>query len=259
MKLDVILLAGGFATRLRPLSEYIPKPLLPVGGVPLINYILQKVVELNPNRIVISTNKKFEDNFRHWLKTLESYNNDLLNKIELVIEETTKNDEKLGAVGGLYYAIKEAWVNEDVLTIAGDNLFDFNLRKLIRKMKEKDSIILSLYNVKNLELAKRYGVVSLKDDRIIKFEEKPEKPESSLISTAIYAIPQNRLYLIEEYIKNSNEKDRLGKFIEWLLDKENIYSVVYQGVWFDIGNIDEYIRANEFVSRVGWNKRWLWP
>lgn len=260
-KLDVIILAGGYASRLKPLSEYIPKPLLHVGGVPILNYILQKVIEINPARIVISTNKKFEDNFRYWLKTLENYSN-LDERIELVVEETKREEEKLGAVGGLYYAIIDALVENDLLVVAGDNLFDFNLRKLVRKMRETGSFSIALYDIKDLELAKRYGVVLLENDKIIKFVEKPEKPESTLISTAIYTIPYKKLHLIEEYVKNPNtEKDRIGKFIEWLLyyKREPIYGVVYEGLWFDIGDLDSYIAANEFVKKVGWNRRWLWP
>lgn len=260
-KLDVIILAGGYASRLKPLSEYIPKPLLHVGGVPILNYILQKVIEINPARIVISTNKKFEDNFRYWLKTLENYSN-LDERIELVVEETKREEEKLGAVGGLYYAIIDALVENDLLVVAGDNLFDFNLRKLVRKMRETGSFSIALYDIKDLELAKRYGVVLLENDKIIKFVEKPEKPESTLISTAIYTIPHKKLHLIEEYVKNPNtEKDRIGKFIEWLLyyKRESIYGVVYEGLWFDIGDLDSYIAANEFVKKVGWNRRWLWP
>ena len=260
-KLDVIILAGGYASRLKPLSEYIPKPLLHVGGVPILNYILQKVIEINPARIVISTNKKFEDNFRYWLKTLENYSN-LDERIELVVEETKREEEKLGAVGGLYYAIIDALVENDLLVVAGDNLFDFNLRKLVRKMRETGSFSIALYDIKDLELAKRYGVVLLENDKIIKFVEKPEKPESTLISTAIYTIPYKKLHLIEEYVKNPNtEKDRIGKFIEWLLyyKREPIYGVVYESIWFDIGNLDSYIAANEFVKKVGWNRRWLWP
>ena len=260
-KLEAIVLAGGYATRLKPLSEFIPKPLLHVGGVPILNYILQRVIEINPTRIIVSTNKKFEDNFRYWLKTLGDYNS-LNEKIELVVEETNREEEKLGAVSGIYYAITDAWIENDLLVIAGDNLFDFNLRKLIKKMRETSSFSIALYNVKSLELAKRYGVAFLSDGRIIKFVEKPKRPESTLISTAIYTIPREKLYLVEEYVTNPDiEKDRLGKFIEWLIynKEEPVYGVVYDGVWFDIGDIDLYIAANKFVKKTGWNRRWLWP
>ncbi|AAR38880.1 NEQ025 [Nanoarchaeum equitans Kin4-M] len=254
--LSVIILSGGFATRLKPLSEYIPKPLLPIGGVPIINYILQRVIELNPERIIISVNKKFENHFRYWLKTLEN------DKIELIVTPIKDVKELKGAIWDLNYSIKEAWINENLLVVAGDNLFDFNLRKLIRIMRENKSFALALYDVKNLELAKRYGVVKLKSNKIIDFKEKPEKPESTLVSTAIYAIPKEKLSLIDEYIENpNNEKDKLGKLIEWLLYTKNepVYGIIYEGNWFDIGSLDEYIRANKFVEKTGWNNRFLWP
>jgi len=254
--MDVIVLAGGFATRLRPLSEYIPKPLFPLGGVPILNYIVYKIEEeIKPGRIIISTNKRFENHFRYWKRCLFD---ELKQKIELISEPTYKNEEKFGAIRGLYYAIKEAWIENDLLVIAGDNFFDFDLRKIRRLMKEKNAITLSLYNLKSLEEAKRFGVVSIdSDNRIIELYEKPENPKSTLISTGIYAIPKEKLRFLEEYIHTNNEQDVLGKFFEWLLNREPLYGYPYEGVWFDIGTLDSYKEANEYVMKKGLFWRWI--
>jgi glucose-1-phosphate thymidylyltransferase len=254
--MDALVLAGGFATRLRPLSEYIPKPLFPLGGVPILNYIVYKVEEeIKPKRLIISTNKRFDLHFRHWARSLDS---EIRSKVEIVPEPTLRNEEKFGAIKGLYNAIKEAWVEDDLIVIAGDNFFDFDLRKVKRLMKEKKSIVLGLFDVKDFSEAKRFGVAEIDSNlRILSFEEKPENPKSTLISTGIYVIPKEKLSLLEEYLESSSDLDALGKFFEWLIKKEEVYGYPYKGVWFDIGTIEAYRKANEFVLEKGLFWRWI--
>ena len=253
--MDAVILAGGFATRLRPLSEYIPKPLFPLGGVPLINFVLQKVWEIKPKRIIISTNQRFENHFRHWLYTLPHY---IAERTELITEPTMNNEEKFGALRGLHYAVKEAGVQEDLFVVAGDNLFDFDLRRIVRKGREK-GITLAAYDLKDKELTKRYGVLVLEGDRVIEFQEKPENPKSTSISTGIYFFPEKDISLLENYLSSEDDSDALGKFFEWIISRKEVYAEVYTGTWFDIGTLDTYKRADEFITKLGWNRRWLWP
>ncbi len=253
--MEVIILAGGFATRLRPLSEYIPKPLFPLGGVPLINFVLQKVWEVKPERIIISTNQRFENHFRYWLYTLPHY---ISERTELITEPTKHNEEKFGALKGLYHSIKEAGIQDDLFVVAGDNLFDFDLRKIVRKGREK-GITLAAYDVRNKELAKRYGVLVLENDRVVEFQEKPEHPKSTKISTGIYFFPEEKISLLGEYLSSGNDTDALGRFFEWIIRNENVFAEVYTGTWFDIGTLDTYKQADEFITDLGWNRRWLWP
>ena len=140
--LDAIVLAGGFAKRLSPLSEYLPKPLLPLGGVPLMNYIIDALIEtVKPQRIIISTNAKFAANFKYWIKNDDNIQR-YIDKLSLVVEPTLRsNEEKFGAIRGLQYVLHEEWVEEDALIIAGDNFFHgFDLRKLRNLMWEKKII-----------------------------------------------------------------------------------------------------------------------
>lgn len=253
--MEAIILAGGFATRLRPLSEYIPKPLFPLGGVPLINFVLQKVWEVKPERIIVSTNRRFENHFRYWMYTLPHY---IAERTELITEPTRSNDEKFGALGGLHHSIKEAGVRNDVFVVAGDNLFDFDLRRIVRKGREK-GITLAAYDVENIELAKRYGVLVLDGDRVIEFQEKPEHPKSTNVSTGIYFFPEEKTALLEEYIRSESDTDALGRFFEWIVNREQVFAEVYTGTWFDIGTLDTYKQADEYITNLGWNRRWLWP
>ena len=258
--LDVILLAGGFAKRLEPISRFIPKPLLHVDGVPLINYTIEKILEIPHGKIIISVNSKFEKNFRHWLRTVQ-YENNL--KIYLSVEPSKSEEEKLGAIGGLWYTIKTFNVDidgSDVLVILGDNLFDFSLIQFVGYARRLDEIVIGVYDIKNIEEAKRYGVVTIDEDRrIIDFQEKPKDPKSTLISVGIYYFPNNKLYRIEEFLKENKKTDAIGSFFEWLIRREKVYAYIFQGEWFDIGTPESYIKANEWASEKNLGRKWLWP
>ncbi len=262
MKIDVVILAGGFATRFRPLSDYIPKPLFPVGGVPIINYILEKVFELSPENIAISTNFRYKNHFRHWLSTLRSfYPDSYLDNISIIEEPTLSTNEKLGAIGGLHYALKEFRPDNDLLILLGDNLFSFDLKKIIRIGKEKSSIALALYDVKDLNKAKNFGVVSIDgNNKITFFEEKPMNPRSTLISTGIYFMPNSSMQIIDDYMSSERNKDAIGKLFEYLVDVTDVYGYAYKNdFWFDIGTPELYAEANDFVNKNGLFRRWMWP
>jgi len=266
MSLDVIILAGGYAKRLRPISDVMPKPLLHIDGVPLIEHILRQVIEANPDRVIVSTNKKFESNFRYWLRNAskeysESYNL----KLSLSVEPSTSEEEKLGAIGGLWYTIRLYNLDidknrEGILVVAGDNLFDFDLKPFISYAKRLDGITIGAYDIGNRELAKRYGVLEIDESgRVISFEEKPEEPRSSLISVGIYYIPNNRINKIGEFIEKYRNSDAIGKFFEWLIKVDNVYAYVFKGNWFDIGTPDSYIEADTWAREKNLGRRWQWP
>jgi glucose-1-phosphate thymidylyltransferase len=264
MSLDTLILAGGFAKRFRPLSDYVPKPLFPVGGVPLIYYIIEKALETGSDEIIISTNKKYENHFRHILAALYSfYEPSQIGKIRLVIEPSNSEENKLGSIGGLHYAIKEMNINNNLLVLLGDNLFSFYLNKIIKLGNENNSIALAIYDVKNPDDAKNYGVVKLENNIIKEFYEKPQNPPSTKISTGIYYIPDKKLYLLDEYMNSNYSKDSMGNFFEYLIKRgEKLYGYVYNDdneYWFDIGTIESYQRANNFANEKGLYRRWIWP
>jgi len=261
MSLDAIILAGGFAKRLRPISDVIPKPLLQADGVPIIDYILRQVIEVSPERIIISTNKKFENNFRYWLRNASREYNGV--KLLLSVEPSTSEEEKLGAIGGLWYTIRLYNLDmdkKDLLVIAGDNLSDFDLKPFVSFARRVDGVTIGAYDIGNRELARRYGVIEIDiNGRVISFEEKPEKPKSSLISVGIYHIPNNRINRIGEFVEKYKNADALGIFFGWLSKIDRVYAYVFRGHWFDIGTPESYLEADRWARERNLGRRWQWP
>ncbi|ASJ17311.1 glucose-1-phosphate thymidylyltransferase [Thermococcus chitonophagus] len=230
--MKALIMAGGYATRLWPITKSKPKPLLPLGEKTIIEYILEKVKETGLPTY-ISTNKFFESHFR---PLSDKYN------IELIVENTYKEEEKLGTIGAIKNAI-DVLGEDDYLIVAGDNVFSLSLLDFVRRFNELKKTLIAVYDVGDLELAKRYGIVILEGDRVIYFEEKPSSPKTSLISTGIYAFPKNVITRVEEYLKKGN-KDAPGYFIQWLLEsKTEIYGYKFGGYWYDIGSADSYLEA----------------
>ena len=223
-------MAGGYATRLWPITKGKPKPLLPVGDKYIIDYILEKVRELDLE-VYVSTNKFFERHFKKWAER---------SGVELIVEETISEDEKLGTVGAIKYAVSKIGV-DDYLIVAGDNLFSFSLREFLGRYDGKP--LIAVYDVGDFELAKRYGVVVVEGDRVVDFQEKPAVPKSTLVSTGVYALPKGVVERVDEYLAEGN-RDSPGYFIEWLLEKGveiNVYR--FDDYWYDIGSADSYLEA----------------
>ncbi len=231
-----VLLAGGFGTRLGEIAKDRPKCLLPIKGKPILDYVFDGVKNLDLKKTYVSTNMKFAKDFESWTKQ---------KGIELILEPVTSEDHKLGSIGGLDFLVKTKNINDDLLVVAGDNLFDFDLKNILNFFKEKQAPVIGFYKLNLLE-AKKFGVGKLNsNNKLIDFEEKPEKPKSDLISTAIYIIPKKDLKLIGEYLKSSNSLDKLGDFIKWLYKKQEVYGFVFEGKWFDIGSPETYRKAEE--------------
>jgi glucose-1-phosphate thymidylyltransferase len=229
--MKVVIMAGGYATRLWPITKTKAKPLLPVGRKKIIDVIYEKVK--NFGRVIISTNRRFEAEFVKWSRGKD---------IDVVAEESTKEEEKLGAVKALSRVLSE--LDDDVLVVAGDNLFSFDISEFVSYYKSKSKPCTCLYDVGDYELAKRYGVAELRGDRIVKFLEKPDNPPSTLVGIGIYAFPPYIADLLDRYVSSSTEADNIGNFMTWLCKKEELYGFSFSdGMWYDIGSPDSYIEA----------------
>ncbi len=235
--MDALILCGGFATRLEPITLFMPKPLLPVGGKPLVDYILDDLEKLDINRVVIATNKRFEDQFEYWIN---NKNKNREKKIELVVEPALTNKVKQGAIKGMKYSIEKAGLNEDLLVIAGDNYYDFGLEEAVEKFYSKNGPVICVYDINSTEDAKRFGVVKVEDGVITNFCEKPEKPESTLVSTGIYAFRKNEIGLIDKYLSDNNNPDSPGYLVQWLIKNTQVNGVICKGNWADIGTVESY-------------------
>ena len=243
--MDAIILAAGYATRLYTLTLSKPKPLLEVAGKPVIEHIIKKLEELDTiNKIYIVTNSKFSKTFLEWLHKF-----DTKKSIEIINDGTKNDKDKLGALGDMNYVINTKNIENDIIIIAGDNLFDLSLHEVVSIFEKKKHNVIVLHDVKDVELAKNYGVVGVNNNIIVNFEEKPVSPKSTLISTGIYIFPKKTLSLINKYIEQGNNPDKSGSFIEWLHKRDVVYAYVTDKKWYDIGSLEQLEKANKYFKR----------
>jgi glucose-1-phosphate thymidylyltransferase len=248
--MKALILAAGYATRLRPLTENRAKPLLPVGGRPMVDWTLDKLADVRDvDEIHLVTNGRFARDFTEWARDREVVIHD---------DETETNEDRLGAIGDIVYvADREEWEGEDVLVVAGDNLFDFSLADYADWWKQKDGSAIAVYEQPNPELVSQYSVVELdSDDRVASFVEKPEKPESNLTAIATYVYHRAHLALLRAYIAEGNSPDQPGHFIAWLHTRAPVYGYRFAGEWLDIGDRTQLLEAdNRYRGRAGLPER----
>ncbi len=235
--MKILILAGGFATRLWPLSEKHAKPLLLLAGKTILAHLLDRI-PLDSD-VALLTNKKFETAFRTELKKLGREN------VEIFCEDAHSDGEKLGALGAISVACRELNINDDLLILAGDNLLpELQISDLTCA---SDSARIALRQVKNRDEARKFGVVELSGETVIGFEEKPEKPKSDIVSTGFLALGKQILPVLHEYAKKS--PDALGGiFPELLKQGIPVSGLKVGGEWFDIGSFETYLGAHKSLQ-----------
>lgn len=233
--MKVLLLAAGYATRLYPLTLNTPKPLLIVAGKPVLEYIFGLIEPLKEvDEVFIVTNQKFFPDFEKWRNTFSSSK-----KITVVDDGTASNETRLGATGDIEFVIEKKHIKDDLVVLAGDNLFKADLMLFVNFcISKRPSVTLGLYDVKDLLLAKNYGIVSIdENNRVIDFKEKPLVPASTLAAMCLYFFPKEKLGIMKEYLKEPTAKDAPGYFLEWLYKREALFGYVFRDkLWFDIGD-----------------------
>lgn len=244
--MDAIILAAGYAVRLYPLTENMPKPLLNVAGKPIVEHIIRKLEEISSlNRIYIVTNGKFDQHFKKWLADFDAGK-----PIEVINDGTESNESRLGALGDVYYAISSKNIYSDVIIVAGDNLFELDLSEVANFFRKKKSNVIVLHDVREFELARHYGIVEVDSSNlVVNFEEKPISPKSTLASTGIYMFPKKTISLIKKYIAQGNNPDKTGSFIEWLHKRDKVYSFITDKKWYDIGGIEQLEKAGKYYRQ----------
>jgi glucose-1-phosphate thymidylyltransferase len=233
-----LILAAGYATRLRPLTDSVPKQLLPVGGRPMVDWILDKVRETSADEVHLVTNARFAPDFEHWAADKD---------VRVHDDGTMTNEDRLGAIGDIAFVGPD----DDVLIIAGDNLFDFSLRDYEDFWRSKQpASCVAVLDVGDRELAKRYGIVDTDADaRITKFVEKPEDPPSTLAATATYLYARDHIRLVGRYLEDGNPPDQPGNLIGWLYVREPVYAYRFEGAWWDIGDHEQLLVADNIMRR----------
>ena len=246
--MKIVILAAGYATRLYPLTLTQPKPLLPVAGQPMIDYVLDNLATIaGITRVYVVTNAKFAGHFQKWADGYRATKSKL--DFTIVNDGSTDDSNKLGAIGDLHLVITREKLDDDLVVVAGDNLFSESLGAFGEYCRRKNAPVLGIYDVGSLEQAKKYGVVDLDGEgRIVRFEEKPKQPASTLIGIALYFYPRNVTPLIRQYIAEGHNPDQPGRLVQWLYPRLPVYTWTVPGVWYDIGSKETLEEANRIFA-----------
>lgn len=241
-----ILLCAGYATRLFPLTENFPKALLEIGGRPLLDYILDEVNTIDEvDGIYLITNNKYTPHFQKWA---EEKNN--IKKITVLNDGTTSNDDRLGAIGDIKYTIDKMNIRDDLLIIAGDNLFTFKLRDMMDYYNREKLPVVSVKQIDDVEALKGLAVVTIdENDKILNCEEKPKEPKSNLGAFAEYIYPSYIVDMIDKYISEGNNKDAPGNLVSWLYKRIDVKVFKFEGECYDVGTHESLREVNEIYSK----------
>jgi glucose-1-phosphate thymidylyltransferase len=235
--MKALILAAGYATRLRPLTDSIPKQLLPVGGRPMVDWILDRISETSADEVHLVTNARFVPDFTRWAEGKD---------VRVHDDGTTSNEDRLGAIGDIRFV----GLDDDLLVVAGDNLFDYSLADYESYWRGKGGSCVAVYDVGTPELARKYGVVDVDEkDRILGFVEKPEHPPSTLAATATYFFTREHAAMVDAYLEEGNPPDQPGNYIAWLHAREPVYAYRFPGEWYDIGDRDQLLEADNRIRR----------
>jgi glucose-1-phosphate thymidylyltransferase len=246
--MKVVILAAGYATRLYPLTLTQPKPLLPVAGKPMIDHVLDNLAAIDGlDRVYVVTNSKFVGHFQRWADhyraTKSRFNFNVVN------DGSTDDSNKLGAIGDLHLVLTRQQIDDDVIVVAGDNLFSEPLKDFGRFCREKRTPVLAVYDVGDLEQIKKYNSITLDaEGRITFFEEKPKNPVSTLTGIALYFYPRAALPYIRQYISEGNNPDQPGRLIQWLYPRLPVYTWKVPGLWYDIGSKETLEEADRIFA-----------
>lgn len=240
--MKAIILAAGYANRLYPLIKDRPKPLLTIRKKPIIEYIIARLESLEQlDQIFIVTNRKFFNQFQDWLDDFPS-----LKPIKLISDDSLNGNDSPGAIRDIDIVIKREQISEDLLVVAGDNLFSFGLRDFIEFAgKKKPQSSIGIYNLNGKFDPGKFGVVRINSDgEIVDFQEKPSRCASSLVATCLYFFPWEKLHLISDYLSHDLPKDAAGNYISWLVKSDKVYGYAFnEGNWLDVGDADAYAEA----------------
>lgn len=230
-----LILAAGYATRLYPLTENFPKPLLQVQGKTILDWLIDDIDSLGTvDEYVVISNHKFACHFHKWVETKAQ-------KITVIDDGTDSNETRLGAVRDIQFAIDQLQLDDDMLVIAGDNLLDFSLTKFISYAKKKKTSCLMRFYEADREKLKRSGnAIVDANDRIISMIEKPQDPPSNWCCTPFYYYTREDAKLVKKGLEEGCGVDAPGSFMVWLCQQTPVHAMEMPGRRYDIGNLASY-------------------
>ncbi len=248
--MNVLILAAGYATRLYPLTLTKAKPLLEVAGKPMIEWVIDNLAPIpGIGTVYVVTNDKFAQDFQDWADGYAKSQPKM--KFKIVNDGSGSDADKLGAIGDIRLVItREELTSEPLLVVAGDNLFSEPLTDFVAAAQGSVAT-LATYDVGDLEAMKKYSAIKTDEEGIItRFEEKPEKPDTTLTGIALYYFAPETLELFTTYIAAGNNPDQPGRFIQWLHTRRPVKTYQLKGTWYDIGSKETLEEANKIFARL---------
>ena len=235
-----LILAAGYATRLYPLTENFPKPLLDVGGKTILDWLVDDIDTAGlVDEYVVISNHKYAHHFDAWAKTKTM-------KVTVVDDGTSSNETRLGAVKDIQFAIDQLLLDDDMLVIAGDNVLDFSLTKFVRYAAEKNTSCIMRYFEPSEQKLTKCGVVAVDEkDQIQSMEEKPAQPKSHWCCPPFYYYTREDARLVEKGIASGCGTDAPGSYIAWLCTQTVVHAMEMPGKRFDVGNLESYNKIKE--------------
>ena len=235
-----LILAAGYATRLYPLTENFPKPLLEVGGKTILDWLLDDMDTVGAiDEYVVISNHKYAHHFENWAATKPM-------KITVVDDGTTSNETRLGAVRDIQFAIDQLALDDDLLVMAGDNLLDFSMTRFIRYALEKNAPCTMRYYEPSFQKLLKSGIVTVdENDKITRMTEKVPNPETNWVSVAFYYYPRETVRLIAQALADGCGVDAPGSFLIWVSQRTTSYAMEMPGHRYDVGNLDSYQKIKE--------------
>ena len=230
-----LILGAGYATRLYPLTENFPKPLLEVKGKTILDWLVDDIDSSGfVDQYIVVSNHKFVHHFETWAEGKKQ-------NITVLDDGTSTNETRLGAVKDIQFAIDELKLDDDVLIIAGDNVLDFSLVKFIQYAQEKKTSCIMRYFEPDMKLLQKSGVLVVENDGlVIGMQEKPEEPKSTWCCPPFYFIVRKDVPMVAKGIEAGCGTDAPGSFIAWLYKKVSVYAMRMPGQRYDIGTLESY-------------------
>ena len=242
-----LILAAGYATRLYPLTENFPKPLLEVAGKSILDWLLDDIdnIEGIDEHIIIS-NHRYVEHFENWKK-----NSKLKNPITIIDDGSMSNETRLGAVKDIQFAIDTLNLDDDLFIVAGDNMLDFSFQSFVDLFHEKNAAVVMCNYEEDVNTLRRCGVMIPDSDfRVVSMEEKPQDPKSNWCVGPFYIYKKDELHIIKQGIEDGCGTDAPGSFVCYLCEKTDVYALKTPGNRYDIGTLESY----EEVKKVFENK-----
>ena len=235
-----LILAAGYATRLYPLTENFPKPLLPVQDKPILDWLIEDIDSAGlVDEYVVISNHKFAPHFYTWAKTRPE-------KITVVDDGTESNETRLGAVKDIQFAIDQLQLQDDMLVIAGDNLLDFSLVDFMRYAQRKQGCCIMRYYEPEEKKLLKCGVVTVDDtDRVLEMTEKSPTPKTHWCTPPFYYYTKDDARLVQQGIEAGCGTDAPGSYIAWRCTQCSVYAMEMPGRRYDIGNLESYEKVQQ--------------